>query len=172
MHTDYPTKVPSPKTKYPNQLDLLIHLAGSQGLGTAHKNYVYPGTEPGFAETDLEEYEKIAADLAWSRTVVVVRKAFRINVELEPVWDEYLKPEFYRADAGAALSTMVDRPIVNHVPTMTGGVGQKDLFRFYQDHFIAHNPPMNIKLVSRTIGTDHVVDEMIVSFRHSRKMDW
>lgn len=62
---------------------------------------------------------------------------------------------------------------MNHVPTLTGGIGQRDLFRFYQDYFIPSNPPsMKMKLVSRTIGTDRVVDEMIISFRHTQEVPW
>ena len=164
--------MPAPKSTYPQQTALLIHLAGSQGFGTTHPNYVYAGTEPGFAETDLEEYDRTSADLAWSRTLAAIRKAFRIDVDLEPLWEQYLGLEFSRKDAVAALKTMVDKPRVNHVPTLTGGIGQKELFRFYKDHFVEQNPPMSMKLISRTIGMDKVVDEMVISFRHSRRMDW
>lgn len=62
---------------------------------------------------------------------------------------------------------------VNHVPTLTGGIGQQELFRFYRDYFIPQNPPtMKVDLVSRTIGTDRVVDEMIISFRHTQEVPW
>jgi hypothetical protein len=68
---------------------------------------------------------------------------------------------------------MVDEPYVNHVPTMTGGIGQKDLHRFYKDYFIFGNPPsMNMRLMSRTLGADRVVDEMIVSFKHTQEVPW
>lgn len=168
----YPTQVPSAKTTYPHQLHMLIHLASSQRFGTPHPNYVYSDTEPGFAEADLDEYDKVAADLSWSRTLTTIRRGFRIDVDLEPLWDEYIGLEFGRKDTAAAMSTMAAEPFVNHVPTLTGGIGQRELFRFYQDYFIAQSPPMKIKLVSRTIGTDRLVDEMIISFRHTRKMDW
>ena len=68
---------------------------------------------------------------------------------------------------------MVDEPYVNHVPTLTGGLGYKDLHRFYKDFFIPANPPSTqIKLISRTIGTDTVVDEMHMSFRHTQEIPW
>ena len=71
------------------------------------------------------------------------------------------------------METMVDEPYVNHVPTMTGGIGQKDLHRFYRDFFIHENPPsMHMRLISRTIGTDRIVDEMIISFRHTQEVPW
>ena len=68
---------------------------------------------------------------------------------------------------------MVDVPYVNHVPTLTGGVGKKDLYRFYRDFFIPCNPPsLKMKLLSRTIGVDRIIDEMLVSFKHTQEIPW
>jgi len=36
---------------------------------------------------------------------------------------------------------MVDRPSVNHVPVVTGGVGRKQLKHFYDRYFIPQMPP-------------------------------
>jgi carboxymethylenebutenolidase len=53
-------------------------------------------------------------------------------------------------DAAATMRTMVAEPYVNHIPTLTGGIGQKDLFLFYRDYVIPSNPPSTaMKLVSR-----------------------
>lgn len=66
---------------------------------------------------------------------------------------------------------MCVEPYVNHIPTMTGGIGYKDLHRFYRDYFIPGNPPsLKMKLLSRTVGTDRVVDEMYMSFEHTQVM--
>lgn len=71
------------------------------------------------------------------------------------------------------MSTMVPQPYVNHVPTATGGIGRGDLMRFYRDFFLPNIPSsMNIRLISRTAGVDRVVDEMVVSFRHTQEMPW
>ena len=71
------------------------------------------------------------------------------------------------------MSTMVAEPYVNHVPTLTGGIGYKDLRRFYRDYFIPGNPPtLKMRLISRTVGVDRVVDEMHVSFRHTQEIPW
>lgn len=57
---------------------------------------------------------------------------------------------------------------MNNVPTMTGGVGQRDLFVFYRDYFLSASPPsLQLKLLSRTTGVDRVVDELLISFRHT-----
>lgn len=88
----YPDVLPSPNFKYPTQLPLILHLSGAQSLsGTTMKTYWYRGTEAGFAEMDLAEYEPIAAGLAWSRTLGAVRKGFKINVDLESVWEEHIQ---------------------------------------------------------------------------------
>jgi len=68
---------------------------------------------------------------------------------------------------------MVANPYVNHIPTMTGGVGQAELRRFYKNHFIGENPPDTaLRPISRTVGADQLVDEMIFSFTHTREVDW
>ena len=68
---------------------------------------------------------------------------------------------------------MIAEPYVNHIPTMTGGIGAKDLHRFYRDFFIPHNPAsLKITLVSRTVGTDRIVDEMVLSFTHDSVIHW
>lgn len=62
-------------------------------LKLAYPSYTYEGAEPGFAEHDLEEYDKVSARLAWSRSLDTVRKAFRAEVDLEKVWEEHLERE-------------------------------------------------------------------------------
>ena len=68
---------------------------------------------------------------------------------------------------------MVSNPYVNHVPTLTGGIGAPELLRFYRDFFIPCNPPsMNTTLLSRTIGSDRIVDEMLITFTHTCEIPW
>jgi hypothetical protein len=95
----YPTAVPSPTHKYPASLSILCHLASIQPFGAASiKTYVYADTCPGFAESDLEEYDKFAAGLSWGRTLECLRRVFGIIVDLEEVVDEYNKCEFVDFD--------------------------------------------------------------------------
>jgi carboxymethylenebutenolidase len=68
---------------------------------------------------------------------------------------------------------MVDEPYVNHIPTMAGGVGHDELKRFYKYHFIGAYPAdTRIVPISRTVGTDSLVDEMVFSFTHTSEIDW
>ena len=91
----------------------------------------------------------------------------------EALWEEHCRCEFETRDVDATMATMVDEPYVNHIPTMTGGVGHDQLKRFYKYHFIGANPPdTKLVLVSRTVGTDSLVDEMLFSFTHASEIDW
>ncbi|KAK3656187.1 hypothetical protein LTR22_009894 [Elasticomyces elasticus] len=169
----YPSTIPSPNTRYPPHLSVLCHLAATQNFAPAFPSYTYPNVQSGFAENDLDEYDKVSANISWTRTLHALRKAFKIEVDLEKIWEEHVALEFATKDAAATMRTMVEEPYVNHIPTLTGGIGQKDLFLFYRDYFIPQNPPsLTMKLISRTIGTDRVVDEMIISFKHTQTIPW
>jgi carboxymethylenebutenolidase len=68
---------------------------------------------------------------------------------------------------------MVEDAYVNHVPVLTGGHGLDALREFYSKLFIPQMPPdTEMVPISRTIGKDQLVDEMIAKFTHSIEMDW
>ncbi len=92
---------------------------------------------------------------------------------MSDLWDEHVRDEFAIKDANAALDTMVPDAYVNHVPVMTGGVGREELREFYAKHFIPNMPAdTQIIPISRTIGGERLVDEMIFSFTHDIEIDW
>jgi carboxymethylenebutenolidase len=93
--------------------------------------------------------------------------------DLSALWDAHCRHEFAERDVDATMKTMVDEPYVNHIPTMTGGVGHDQLKRFYTHHFVNSNPgDTRLVPISRTVGTDRVVDEMLFCFTHTREIDW
>jgi carboxymethylenebutenolidase len=92
---------------------------------------------------------------------------------LNGLWEEHVRAEFLGRDTDATLSTMVPDAYVNHVPVMTGGVGHQELREFYSRYFIPKMPlDTEIVPVSRTIGADRLVDEMVFRFTHTMEMDW
>jgi carboxymethylenebutenolidase len=92
---------------------------------------------------------------------------------LEKLWEAHVRFEFQTKSTEDTLATMVDHAYVNHIPVLTGGNGRKELRQFYSDHFITRMPPdTEIVPVSRTIGTNQLVDEMIFKFTHTVVMDW
>ena len=95
------------------------------------------------------------------------------NVDLIRLWEAHTKHEFATRDTEATLDTMVDDAYVNHVPTMTGGFGKAALREFYSRDFIPSMPPdTTLTPVSRTVGEDQLVDEMIFSFTHTQEIPW
>ena len=93
--------------------------------------------------------------------------------DLAALWDAHCRLEFETRDVDATMSTMVAEPYVNHIPTMTGGVGFEKLHDFYANHFIGVNPPdVELELVSRTVGESSLVDEFVFRFTHTTQLDW
>lgn len=93
--------------------------------------------------------------------------------ELSALWRQHTEHEFTTRDTEATLATMVDDAYVNHVPVLTGGRGKAELRAFYSTDFIPVMPPdTKLDPISRTIGRDQLVDEMIFSFTHTCEMPW
>ena len=96
-----------------------------------------------------------------------------VPADLVSLWEEHTAHEFSTRDTGATLQTMVEDAYVNHIPTMTGGYGKSALREFYSRDFIPTMPPdTSLRPVSRTVGENQLVDEMIFSFTHTREMPW
>jgi len=93
--------------------------------------------------------------------------------DLVQLWEEHTKHEFATRDTEATLATMVEDAYVNHIPVMTGGYGKSALRYFYSRDFIPCMPPdTTLTPISRTVGEDQIVDEMIFSFTHTHEMPW
>jgi carboxymethylenebutenolidase len=92
---------------------------------------------------------------------------------LSSAWDQHLASEFDARSAEQALATMTAEPHVNLVPLMIGARGRAELHDFYANHFLSQIPPdMEMVTVSRTIGQSRIVDELIMRFTHSIRLDW
>ena len=92
---------------------------------------------------------------------------------LYDLWEKHVRYEFVTRNTEDTLATMVENAYVNHVPVLTGGTGRDQLREFYSKRFIPQMPPDTEMIpISRTIGTDQVVDEMVVKFTHTIRMDW
>ena len=93
--------------------------------------------------------------------------------QLEQRWADHLKGEFESKDVEATLATMVEDASVNHMPVNTGGKGKDALRRFYRDDFIPSWPEdLEMLPVNRVIGEEQLVDELRLSFTHTKPMPW
>ena len=89
----YPLKLPPPSARFLTSLKIAIHLVGPQIKTPSCRCYSYPGASAGFAEEDLDQYDKVSASLAWSRSLAALRKGFDIEVDLEKIWDDHVECE-------------------------------------------------------------------------------
>jgi hypothetical protein len=198
----YPTVIPSVHTKYPPSIRVLVHLAGNeigvqhhpevlgiQGkakttkkridpgagygecLNISFQAYTYAGVQSGFAERDLEEFDPVAEGVAFTRSLATVRKGFRVEPTFEHTRDEMVDFEA-AGQVDKAIQKM--RPYAHLIngPTLTGGIGTKDLNQFYTSFFQPLPPTFRARLLSRTIGTDRIADEIFISFTHSQEIPW
>ncbi len=135
--------------------------------------YTYPGVDHAFARPGSEHYHKPSALMAHERSVAVLRKTIGPHYNLSHLWDKHCEYEFNTRNVEDTMATMVSEPYVNHIPTLTGGVGYKDLYRFYKHHFVDSNPAdTSLVPISRTIGDTQIVDELLFCFTHDREIDW
>jgi carboxymethylenebutenolidase len=77
-------------------------------------------------------------------------------------------------DLETTMATMTDSPHLNHVPTMMGGFGREGVRGFYRDHLVGRFFPPDVKMatVSRTVGENQIVEELVISFTHTTVIDW
>jgi carboxymethylenebutenolidase len=114
-------------------------------------------------EQDMSEQKNLQADTS----LTAAQKL------LQDLWEEHLRYEFVTHNPEDTLATMVEDAYVNHIPVMTGGRGRDALGKFYAKRFIPQMPPdTEMTLISRTIGTEQLVDEMVFQFTHTIRMDW
>ena len=89
------------------------------------------------------------------------------------LWEEHVQHEFASRNTEDTLATMVADAYVNHIPVLTGGAGRDELREFYSKRFIPQMPPdTEMTPISRTIGHEQLVDEMVFKFTHTIRMDW
>jgi carboxymethylenebutenolidase len=92
---------------------------------------------------------------------------------LQALWEEHIGYEFDTHNTEDTLATMVEDAYVNNIPVMTGGVGKTALREFYSKYFIPQMAPdTELIPISRTIGTEQLVDEMVLKFTHTIQIDW
>ena len=92
---------------------------------------------------------------------------------LGEVFDKHLEFEFETEDVDATMTTMTEDPYVHHVPTLTGGRGYNGVYNFYKNHFVGKLPKdFKVTKITRIIGVDQVVDELVISFTHDTEIEY
>ena len=178
-HVDEAAKVDVPIMFHFAELDSYVSAEQRDALIAAFDGksnaafYIYPGQDHAFAREEGEHYDKPSTLMAYGRTMELFHRTIGPTFDLSKLWDDHCYFEFATRNVPDTMATMVAEPYVNHVPTMTGGVGAEQLSRFYKWHFVDANPE-DTKLIpiSRTVGSTSLVDEMLFCFTHTREIDW
>jgi len=161
-------------------LSLLKHVSGprrqvtSKPFNKSSKEYLYPKVKGQWFSAGGPDFDYAADSVAHTRNLQFLKpKMGGPCFDLEAIWEEHTYYEFADRSVEHTMSTMVQEPYVNHIPTLTGGVGRDNLSVFYRNNFIFNNSAdTDLELVSRTIGIDRVIDEFIFKFTHDRELDW
>jgi hypothetical protein len=113
----------------------------------------------------LEPGARRVDDAAAERSNATITDSDRAPTDLGAVFDAHITAEFVDRDVAATMATMAPEPYLTHVPTLAGGTGHAEVERFYRDHFVGHWPDdVQVQPLSRTVGVNRVVDELVVSF--------
>jgi carboxymethylenebutenolidase len=95
------------------------------------------------------------------------------SADLGALFDGHIEREFAHQDVDTTMQTMVPEPYVHCIPIMTGGFGGQGVRRFYGEHFINQIPKdAKVTPISRTVGKDQVVVELVLSFTHDTQWDY
>jgi len=96
----------------------------------------------------------------------------QFQAKLDAIFNAHVQAEL-AGDLDATLATMAPHPHLVNVPTMVGGMGPKSVRRFYSTRLMGQffPPDVTFETISRTYSEERLVDELIISFTHTIRMD-
>ncbi|MEZ0227530.1 MAG: dienelactone hydrolase family protein, partial [Planctomycetota bacterium] len=110
---------------------------------------------------------------AHSRTIAHLRRAIGPCFDIEKSWDAHLSALFEHRDADLAMRSVARDPSIYFVPTVSGARGTVAVRELYERGIIPALPAsLRIRTVSRTIGPDRIVDEVVLGFTHDHFMSF
>lgn len=96
-----------------------------------------------------------------------------LRAEIDALFGAHMDAEL-SGDLDQTLATMSPNPHLVNVPTMVGGQGREGVRTFYANRLIGQffPPDVSFETISRTYSRERLVDELIISFTHTHKIDW
>ncbi|KAJ5504480.1 Riboflavin kinase domain bacterial/eukaryotic [Penicillium fimorum] len=153
----------------------------------------------GEVDVDLNPDDEIGSQLAWSRALACLRRSFNVGshwpvIDIETVWEEYWDTVVgeleTRKHTDSCDNESTVRMLTGHshygevgcpagevfvrcIPTQAGGSDISSLKDFFAHAYIPAGPvDQHVRLLSRTVGADRIVDEMLFSCRHTAEVPW
>jgi carboxymethylenebutenolidase len=77
-------------------------------------------------------------------------------------------------DLDTTMATMSENPHLLNIPNMMGGNGYDGVRNFYKNHLVGKFFPPDVAMnrVSLTVGSNQIVEELVISFTHTMEIDW
>jgi len=96
-----------------------------------------------------------------------------LQQKLNAIFNAHMDAEL-SGNLDKTLATMAPNPHLVNVPTMVGGQGPESVRTFYAKRLIGQffPPDVEFETISRTYSQERLVDELIISFTHTTKIDW
>ena len=108
--------------QFSKEAPLMIHGSGnpiSDLLRSSDAIYSYSTASTNFILPGHEHYDARSAGIAHTRSLGFLKKHLGGPIfNLEAIWDEHTLFEFGERNVEKTMSTMVEEPYVNHVPTV------------------------------------------------------
>jgi carboxymethylenebutenolidase len=92
--------------------------------------------------------------------------------ELVNVLEDHRRAELEELNVDHTLATMVERPYIFFVGTLTGGDDRRRVRDFYANLMNQLPKDMVWIPISSTVGTDKIVIESVLTFTHNISVDW
>jgi carboxymethylenebutenolidase len=139
--------------------------------------YWYEGCGFGFADPSSDAYSDVEANLSWSRALACVKRGFRKEVDLELVmqgfWSSKYEDDVPDRGSIGTVQNMTQHSAHVSIRQRRRAVSEERSSRSSTRSFSIPSlvDDFKVRLVSRTMGAERVVDEMMVSFTHSDEID-
>ena len=93
--------------------------------------------------------------------------------EMINVLEQHVEAEM-KGDLELTMSTMIDNPHLLNIPNLMGGDDFEGVKTFYKDHLVGKFFPPDVEFnrISLTVGKDQIVEELVICFTHTQKIDW
>ena len=93
--------------------------------------------------------------------------------EMINVLEQHVEAEM-KGDLELTMATMIDNPHLLNIPNLMGGDDFKGVKTFYKDHLVGKFFPPDVEFnrISLTVGKDQIVEELVICFTHTQKIDW
>jgi carboxymethylenebutenolidase len=95
------------------------------------------------------------------------------EMEMINLLEQHVNAEL-QGDLDLTMATMTEDPHLLNIPNMMGGNGYDGVKHFYKNHLVGKFFPPDVMMqrISLTVGSQQIVDELVISFTHTTVVDW